>query len=175
MRATARGLERVSCGLFAEFLEAGDGGGDGEEGAVEVGVAFVADGESSVAVHPGDRAFDDPAVAAEFLAGFDAFAGDAHGDALLADPAPEVNVVVGLVAVELGRLAAAWLTPGSGRDLIAGMAMTKGVSAAASLVLAADTATDSGIPARSDKTWILDPFLPRSTGFGPVMDSPFWP
>lgn len=43
------------------------------------------------------------------------------------------------------------------------------------MVLAADTATDNGMPARSDRTWIFEPALPRSTGFGPVMDPLFWP
>jgi hypothetical protein len=36
------------------------------------------------------------------------------------------------------------------------------------LVFAADTATDNGRLARSDSTWIFEPSLPRSTGFGPV-------
>src|SRR6202035_799360 len=64
---------------------------------------------------------------------------------------------------------------GPRRDLTAGMARTRGLKADASLVLAADTATDNGTPARSDRTWIFEPVLPRSTGLGPVMDPPFWP
>jgi hypothetical protein len=39
------GYERVSLG---EFLEAGEYGGEGEEGAEVVGVACVADGQVSV-------------------------------------------------------------------------------------------------------------------------------
>ncbi|GAA3573279.1 hypothetical protein GCM10022222_66990 [Amycolatopsis ultiminotia] len=41
-------------------------------------------------------------------------------------------------------------------------------------MLAADTATDRGSPDRSDRTWIFEPLLPRSTGFGPVMDPPLF-
>ncbi|WP_433724458.1 hypothetical protein ACQP0C_27355 [Nocardia sp. CA-129566] len=37
-----------------------------------VGVAFVSDVQAVVAEQPGDRPLDDPAVFAEFLAGFDA-------------------------------------------------------------------------------------------------------
>jgi len=44
--------------------------------------------------------------------------------------------------------------------------MTSGLSANESLVLAAETATDMGTPARSDSTWIFEPGLPRSTGLG---------
>jgi hypothetical protein len=50
------------------------------------GFAFVADGEAPVSGEPGDRAFDDPAVPAEFLSGFDALAGDARDDPALAEP-----------------------------------------------------------------------------------------
>src|SRR5690606_28691651 len=97
-------LEHVS---FREFLEAGEGCGESEEGAEVVGVALVAYGQSSVSEQPRDTSFDDPAVLAEFLAGFDAFAGDAHGDSLLAYPVSEFGLVVGFVGVELVRLAPA--------------------------------------------------------------------
>jgi hypothetical protein len=80
-------------------------------------------------------------------------------------------LVVGLVAVKLGRFAAM----GPRRDLIAGIAITRGLRAQESLVLAADTATDNGIPARLTNTWIFDPDLLRSTGLGPVMGPPFCP
>lgn len=77
-----------------------------------VGVALVAYGQSSVSEQPRDTSFDDPAVLAEFLAGFDAFAGDAHGDSLLAYPVSEFGLVVGFVGVELVRLAPAGPPPG---------------------------------------------------------------
>ena len=53
--------------------------GEGEEGAEEAGVAFVAYGQASVSGEPGDGAFDLPAVSAEAFAGVDAAAGDAGG------------------------------------------------------------------------------------------------
>lgn len=49
------------------------------------------------------------------------------------------------------------------------------LSAAASLVFPVDTATDSGIPPRSDRTWIFEPGLPRSTRLGPVSSPLFGP
>lgn len=94
------GLEGVSRGLFAEFLVAGEGGGEGEEGAEVVGIAFVSDGESAVTEQPCDRSFDHPTVFAQLLAGLDAFAGDPDGDAAVADPRPQFGVVVGLVGVQ---------------------------------------------------------------------------
>jgi hypothetical protein len=71
--------------------------------------AFVADGQAPVAGQPGDRPFDDPPVAAEFVAGFDAFAGDARGDPAPAEPVAQRGNVVGLVRVQLDRFPA----PGS--------------------------------------------------------------
>lgn len=44
-------------------------------------------------------------MAAQSLAGFDAFAGDAHPDALAAQPSPQLRMVVGLVGMELAGLA----------------------------------------------------------------------
>jgi hypothetical protein len=105
-------LERVSCG---EFLVAGDRRGEGEECGEQVGVAFVADGEAAVAGEPGDGAFDLPAVSAEALVGVDAAAGDARGDAALAQPGPVDLRVVGFVGAELGWLAAAWSAAGADR------------------------------------------------------------
>lgn len=57
----------------------------------------------------------DPRVstsAAEFLADFDALAGDADADALLGDPGPQVGVVVGLVGVQLAGLTSTWSAAG---------------------------------------------------------------
>ena len=66
-------------------------------------MTFVADGQASVVEQPGDRAFNDPAVFAEFLGGFDAFAGDAGNDPAAAQPVPEFGVVVSFVGVQLVR------------------------------------------------------------------------
>ncbi|MBB3733883.1 hypothetical protein FHR33_009836 [Nonomuraea dietziae] len=54
------------------------------------------------------------------------------------------------------------------------MLRTSGSNAKLSWVLAALIATEIGRPARSVIKWIFEPFLPRSTGFGPV-SSPLWP
>src|SRR5690349_19885308 len=54
------------------------------------------------------------------------------------------------------------------------MALTRGLSACWSLVLAAETPTAKGSPARSDNAWIFDPDLPRSAGFGQRNGLPFF-
>lgn len=51
--------------------------------------------------------------------------------------------------------------------------MTRALRAWLSWVLAAETATVKDSPARSDRAWIFEPGLPRSTGFGPVSPPPF--
>ncbi len=58
----------------------------------------------SSAGEPGHGAFDGPALASEPLWGFDAFAGDAVGDAASAQPSTQVGVVVALVRVEFSLL-----------------------------------------------------------------------
>jgi hypothetical protein len=70
-------LELVSCGEFSEFLVAGFGGAEGEEGEKVAGFAFVAQDQASVSGQPRYRPFDHPAVLAEFVAALDAFARDA--------------------------------------------------------------------------------------------------
>lgn len=60
-----------------------------------------------------------------------------------------------------------WLTPPCPRrERIGGIACTSGFNAAASLVFAAEIATDTGTLDDSVNTWILEPGLSRSTGFG---------
>ena len=46
-------------------LEADEAAADREERFVDVVAAFVADAQAAVLVQPGDRALDDPALAAE--------------------------------------------------------------------------------------------------------------
>lgn len=72
-----------------------------------MGVPFVADSQAAVAGEPGDGAFDLPAVSAEAVAGVDAAAGDARGDAALAEPGSVGGGVVGFVGAEPGWFAAA--------------------------------------------------------------------
>lgn len=80
-----------------------------------VGVAFVSDDEAVVAEQPGDRPFDHPAVFAEFLAGFDALAGDTDANSSVADPLSQFDVVVGFVGVQLVGFAAARAASGLDR------------------------------------------------------------
>lgn len=47
---------------------------------MEIGAAFVADGQSPKAVEPGERAFDHPAMLTQSPTGVDALAGDATDD-----------------------------------------------------------------------------------------------
>jgi len=68
---------------------------------MEVGVPFVADGEATAAVEPGDSALDHPAMAAELGAGLDALAGDAAEDAPASEGGAASSAVVRLVGVEL--------------------------------------------------------------------------
>lgn len=64
---------------------------------------------------------------------------------------------------------------GPRRDVITGMAITGGMSAKESLVMAAGIATVSGRPLRSDRVWIFESGLPRSTRLRPVRNPFFCP
>lgn len=67
-------------------------------------------------------------------------------------PQPQLGLVVGIVRVQLARPA----RRGPRRDRTAGIAFTKGFNAWESCTLTPETATDKGIPARSDKTCIFE-------------------
>lgn len=54
------------------------------------------------------------------------------------------------------------------------MESTRGSMSCESWVFAAEISTVSGTPRRSHSTWIFEPGLPRSTGFGPVRSPPFF-
>jgi hypothetical protein len=126
------------------------------------GDALVAQGQPPVARQPGHGALDDPAVPSELVAGLGSLAGDADGDATVADPGAQLSVVVGLAGVQLAGLR----RRGPRRERMAGMALTSGLRAKESLTLAADSATDSGRPAASDKAWIFEPGFPGPPGWG---------
>ncbi len=79
-------LSGLQCVSFGEFFVAGEGGGEGEEGVEVGGFAFVAQGQAPVSGQPGDRAFDDPSVLAQCVAGVDAFASDAGDDSTVPEP-----------------------------------------------------------------------------------------
>ena len=74
--------------------------GEGEEGAVHVAVALVADAEAAELVEPAERALDDPALAAKAAALRCAAFGEVRHDALGAQARPIGRTVVGPVGVE---------------------------------------------------------------------------
>ena len=63
---------------------------------------------------------------------------------------------------------------GPRRDRTAGRAITSGLSAWESWVFAAGVAITIGTPFASDRTWIFEPGLPRSTGLGPRSARPLF-
>ena len=82
---------------MGESAPADQAAAEAEQGLVEVVAAFVAGSQASELVQPGEGAFDDPAVAAETGAVFGAAAGDAMGDAALAQQAAVLVVVIATV------------------------------------------------------------------------------
>ncbi len=68
---------------------------------MDVGATFVTNGEAAEAIEPGERAFDDPAVAAELLAAVDATPGDTRLDVTLPATGPAAAMIERLVGVEL--------------------------------------------------------------------------
>ena len=72
------GLESITKPIV--LLEANESESEGEEGEMDVGAAFVSDGEAAELVEPGVCAFDGPAVLAVCLTAFDAAPCDAMLD-----------------------------------------------------------------------------------------------
>jgi hypothetical protein len=70
---------------------------------MDVNPAFVADCEAAEAVQPGEAAFDNPAVASQFLACLDAASGNARLYATSDAGASASPVIVGFVGVQLVR------------------------------------------------------------------------
>jgi hypothetical protein len=82
---------------------------------VNVGSPLVADRQAPKASQPGQRAFHDPAIAAQFLAALDALARDPHLDVPLRQSLPTPQHVVRLICMQL-RWSFAWPTaPSSDR------------------------------------------------------------
>lgn len=73
---------------------------------MDVDAAFVSDGEPSEAVDPCEASFDDPSMAAEFLRGVLASAGDARLDIPARAGIAAASVIVGFVGVQLAWPAA---------------------------------------------------------------------
>lgn len=70
---------------------------------MDVGPALVADGQAAKASEPGQRALNHPPVATQALAAFNASASDARGDGSPAQGSAATAIVVGFIAVQLGR------------------------------------------------------------------------
>ncbi len=83
-RWTTQDLERLTKLTLLDELPADEGTAQVQERLVNVGPPFVADGRAPETVEPGERALNDPAMAAQPLAGLDALAGDAGPDTPLA-------------------------------------------------------------------------------------------
>lgn len=64
---------------------------------------------------------------------------------------------------------------GPRRERMGGIPRTRGSIPWLSWVLAVETQMERGRPVRSVIKWIFEPFLPRSTGFGPVSSPPIEP
>jgi hypothetical protein len=85
----------------ADEVQADEAGGEVVEGEMDVGAAFIADGEATVATEPGQRALHDPAVATQAGAALDASSGDAWEDAPSAADLSAVGKVISLVRMKL--------------------------------------------------------------------------
>jgi hypothetical protein len=84
-----------------------------EQALEHVRSPLVAHAKPAAAEEPGVRPFHDPSMSPQSLAGVDATASNAWGDAASAQGTPEGRGVIGLVGVELGRTLtwSAWLPP----------------------------------------------------------------
>ncbi len=145
---------------------------EGQEGLVDVGTPFVAHAQTAKAVEPGERAFNDPAVAAQVLAAVLPTAGNAGHDAACPQGSPATSVVVAFVGVEL------FWSMRRGRPLGPAMGGTASMASSSTLescTLAAESTAAKGKPPRSTTRWRFVPGRPRSTGFAPVFSPPFAP
>lgn len=97
--------ERLSRSAFStpvlEAVEADEGTAEGEKGLMGVGAALIADGEPPKSIEPGKRAFHDPAMATQPLAGVATLAGNPQAYAVPGERFAAAWDVVGLVGVEL--------------------------------------------------------------------------
>lgn len=99
--------------------EAYERGSQGQEGEVDVGAPFVADGEATELSEPGEGALDDPSMPSETLRAFDAAPRNARDDAALSEVTPAPRVVVSLVGMQLvGPLARPSGALADGRDCV---------------------------------------------------------
>src|SRR5699024_1659689 len=159
-----KGGRHVELISFGESAEANQCAGDAGEREEVLSFALVATMESAASGQPGHGALDLPAVAPQPLGGLHTLAGQAMGDSAFAEPLAQVVVVVAFVSVELAWFG--WPAASPGPD--GGIARISGCNAWLSCRFAPEIAMEIGSPVRSVIKWILAPFLPRSTGLGPV-------
>lgn len=93
----------------------------------------------------------------------------ARDEPALAQPGQVFGGEGGFVRAEFDGSAPLWSPAGPD----GGYAADERLEGEAVVHVRADTATASGMPWASDSTYSLLPFVPRSTGFGPVSDQPF--
>src|SRR5512147_99523 len=86
-----------------DVVPADERSGNEREGEMDVGPALVADGQAAKASEPGQRALNHPPVATQALAAFNASASDARGAGSPAQGSAATAIVVGFIAVQLGR------------------------------------------------------------------------
>lgn len=88
---------------------------DADEGQEVLGLALVSTVQAPTASQPGHCSLHDPAVTAEPVRRFGAFASNARGDVPLSKPSPQVGVVIPLVGVEFVGLASTRAAAGADR------------------------------------------------------------
>ncbi len=153
-------LELIS---FRELAIADQCAGDAGEGQ-EVSFVLVAVLQASVSGQLGHGALDLLPVLAQSFPGLRAFAGRAVDGSSFSESVVQVGVGVALVAVQLDRFAplgsAAWADRRN--------RCHQGEQGLAVGGVGSEVATARSRLARSAIRWIFAPFLPRSTGLGPV-------
>jgi len=95
-------LEHLAKPSFGKGAEADHGTAEGEEGVMDIRAAFIPDTEATELTQPGERAFDDPAVAAQPILRLNADPGDATGDVAAAQGRAVGRRGVALVGMQFG-------------------------------------------------------------------------
>jgi hypothetical protein len=84
-------------------METEEAAPESEEGLMDVGAPLIADGQPPIAVEPGERAFDDPTVPTQPLAGLHPFARDATPDVAPTQRLTAARVVIAFIRVQFRR------------------------------------------------------------------------
>ena len=127
-------------------------------------VAFIANGEATKPVEPGERALDDPAEHAKAAAVGRAATAEDRNNAAGGEAITMWLRIVATVALQ--DVVPSARPPR--RPRTAGKSATRASRWVMSLTFAAVTCATSGTPRASVTMWCLDPALRRSVGFGPT-------